>query len=94
MIDKETIRRADALREMELREDQFGRRRFFSIQYYKKNGEVVYVPMAYCCGLRCNMKENRVRGVQPCDRAGNKIGHVIALSIDNIREFNHKKVVL
>lgn len=89
-----TIRRADCLREMETREDAYGHRVLYSIQFYSKKGEVVYFVHAFTCGLRVNMKQNRLRGVQPCDSAGNKVGHVVAVSIDNIRMFNGKRVVL
>ncbi len=89
-----TIRRADALREMEIREDQYGKRVLFSIEFYTKDGEVVYFSHAHSCGLRQNMKKNRLRGVQLCDSAGNKIGNPVAVSIDNIRMFNNMKVVL
>lgn len=89
-----TIRRVDALRQMEVREDQYGHRVLFSIQFYNKEGEVVTMSHAYTCGLRADMKSNRLRGVQQCDASGNKIGHVVPVSIDNIRMFNGLKVVL
>lgn len=90
----ETIRRADTLREMEIREDQYGKRVLFSIEFYTKSGEVVYFSHAFTCGLRQDMKKNRLRGVQQCDSAGNKIGSPTAVSIDNLRMFNGKKVLL
>ena len=90
----EEIRRADALREMEIREDQYGKRVLFSIEFYTKSGEVVYFSHAFTCGLRQDMKKNRLRGVQQCDSAGNKIGSPTAVSIDNLRMFNGKKVLL
>lgn len=89
-----TIRRVDVLRQMEERENQYGRRVLFSIQFYNKQGEVVTMSHAYTCGLRSDMKSNRLRGLQQCDGAGNKIGHVVPVSIDNIRMFNGYKVVL
>lgn len=89
-----TIRRVDAVREMEMREDQYGKRVLYSIQFWNKQGEVVFFRHAYTCGLRANMKSNRLRGVQPCDAAGNKTGHVHPVSIDNIRMFNQMRVVL
>ncbi|MBQ3301789.1 MAG: hypothetical protein IJH04_06575 [Eggerthellaceae bacterium] len=89
-----TIRRADALREMELREDQYGKRRLYSLQFWKKNGEVVYYARCYTCGLPFNLKSNRMRGIQQCDDHGNKIGHVVPVSIDNLRMYNGQKVVL
>ena len=89
-----TIRRVDALRQMELREDQYAHRVLYSLQFYTKQGEVVSMSHAYTCGLRADMKKSRLRGVQQCDSAGNPIGHVVAVSIDNIRMFNNQKVVL
>lgn len=89
-----TIRRVDVLRQMEEREDAYGHRVLYSIQFYNKSGEVVFFGHAYTCGLRANMKSNRLRGLQPCDKAGNKVGHVVPLGIDNIRMFNGMKVVL
>lgn len=88
------IRRVDAVRQMEVREDQYGRRVLYSIQFWNKRGEVVTMSHAYTCGLRADMKSNRLRGVQQCDAAGNKIGHVVPVSIDNIRMFNGQRVVL
>lgn len=90
----QTIKRVDALREMEIREDQYGKRVLFSVEFYTKEGEVVYLSHAYSCGLRGDMKKNRLRGIQQCDSAGNKIGHVYTVSIDNLRMFNGKKVTL
>lgn len=89
-----TIKRTDVLNEMEIREDQYGKRVLFSLEFYTKDGEVVYLSHAYSCGLKAEMKKNRIRGVQQCDSAGNKIGHVYVVSIDNIRMFNGQKVVL
>lgn len=92
--DLKNIRRVDCLREMETREDAYGHRVLYSIQFYNKQGEVVFFRHAYTCGLRANMRSSRLRGVQPCDAAGNKTGHVYPVSIDNIRMFNNQKVVL
>ena len=89
-----TIRRVDAVKQMEIREDQYGHRILFSIQFYNKSGEVVTMSHAYTCGLRVSLKDNRLRGLQQTDAAGNKIGHVVPVSIDNIRLFNGLKVVL
>lgn len=92
--DYKTIRRVDALKEMEVREDRYGKRVLYSIQFYNSLGEVVTMSYAYTTGLRADLKSNRLRGVQQCDASGNKIGHVVPVSIDNIRMFNNQKVVL
>ena len=88
------IRRADALREMETREKSSGRAAHFSVQFYLKNGELVSFGRAVVRGLKANMKQNRLRGIQPVDSNGNPIGHIHAVSIDNLREFNGKQVVI
>ncbi len=88
------IRRADALRAMEVREDKYGKRVLYSLGFYTKKGELVYFSHAYTCGLSSNMKKNRLRGVQQCDQLGNKLGHVTAVSIDCLHSFNGMKVVL
>ena len=88
------IRRADALREMETREKSTGRAGHFSVQFYLKNGEMVSLPRAVVRGLRADMKSNRLRGIQPVDSKGEPIGHIYPVSIDNLREFNGKQVVI
>ena len=45
-------------------------------------------------GLKADMKRNRLRGIQPVDSEGNPIGHIHAVSIDNLREFNGMQVVI
>ena len=86
------IKRVDVLKEMEIREAANGKPLYFSIQFYKKNGELVFLNRAKITGLRMNMQTNRTRGVQQCDQDGNPIGHIYPVSIDNIREFNSVKV--
>ena len=89
-----TIKRADALREMEVRETSKGKPNYFSIQFYKKNGELVSIPRAQVTGLRVNMTANRLRGIRPIDADGQTIGHIYPVSIDNIRTFNDLQVVI
>ena len=88
------IRRADALREMETREKSTGKACHFSVQFYLKNGEMVSLPRAVVRGLRADMKSNRLREIQPVDSKGEPIGHIYPVSIDNLREFNGKQVVI
>ena len=88
------IRRADALRQMETRENTEGKARYFAIQFYKKNGELVSLPRAKITGLRANMKANRMRGIQAVDQQGNPFGHIYSVSIDNLRKFNDLQIVI
>jgi hypothetical protein len=87
-----TMQRADVLVEMETRETADGRSRYYSIQFYKKNGELVTLTRARSCGLRMNMTDNRTRGVQQVDDHGNAVGHIYPVCIDNIRMFNNMRV--
>ena len=89
---EQSIRRTDVLSEMEIRETATGKPRYFAIQFYKKNGELVTLPRARSCGLRMNMSDNRTRGVQQVDDHGNAIGHIYPVCIDNIRTFNNLRV--
>lgn len=88
----ETITRAEALHEMEVKETSKQKRKVFSISFYKNNGEIVFLPRAITSGLRMNMKENRKRGVIAVDKEGKRFGHVYPVCIDNIREFNGKRI--
>jgi hypothetical protein len=90
----QAIRRNIALRELDIKETPSGKQVIFSIRFIKKNGESVFLPRAVACGLACNLKENRLRGVVAVDAKGNKIGHVYPVSIDLITEWNNKTIVL
>jgi hypothetical protein len=89
-----TIKRADALRQMETRETSQGKPNYFSIQFYKKDGELVSINRAKVTGLKADMTANRLRGIQAVDADGKPIGHIYPVSIDNIRMFNDQQVVI
>lgn len=88
------IRRVIALKEYDVKETPAGRQAVFSIKFVTKNGELVFLPRAVACGLRFNATLNRMRGVQPVDAQCKAAGHVYPVSIDNITEWNGKKVIL
>jgi hypothetical protein len=88
------IKRAQALRQMEIKETPAGKMQTFSILFEKKNGELVFLHKAVAAGLRFNMKENRFRGVVPVDENGDATAHVYPVHIDNIHEFNKNQVKL
>jgi hypothetical protein len=94
MSEIETIKRRDVLIEMEIGETRSNKINTFSIQFYKKDGELVSLIRAKSAGLRANMTFHRLRGVQAIDAKGNAIGHIYPVCIDNIRIFNGKKVNL
>ena len=92
MAEITTIRRNLVLKEFEIKETPDGRQVTFSIKFVKKNGELVFLPRAVACGLKMNMKDNRMRGAIPVDPENNSIGHVTPFHIDSIVQWNGKKV--
>lgn len=89
-----SIRRLIVLKEYDEKETPAGRQVVFSVKFVTKSGELVFLPMAVACGLRFNATVNRMRGVQPVDALGKNTGHVYPVLIDNIVEWNGKKVIL
>jgi predicted metal-dependent enzyme (double-stranded beta helix superfamily) len=88
----ETITRAEVLQELEIKETATQKLKVFAISFYKKDGELVFLPRAASCGLAMNMHKHRMRGIIAIDTEGNRYGHVYPVCIDNIREFNAKQV--
>ena len=50
----ETIRRNLALADMDIRRDERGNRRVFSIKFVSKEGKVYFIPQAYACDCKGN----------------------------------------
>ncbi len=90
----DTIRRNLALREYDIKEDRTGGTVTFSLKFVKKNGELVFIPLATAAGLPFNATKNRMRGVRPVDSMLNQTGHIHAVDIDAIVEWNGKRVVI
>lgn len=88
------IRRADFLREYDIKETKTGKQVTFSIKFVSKSGELIFLPRAIACGLKYNLSSNRHRGVMPVDSEGEKIGHVYPVLIDNVIEWNNNRVIL
>lgn len=89
-----TIKRSTVLKHFDIKETSRSYPKTFSIKFIKKNGELVYLQKAIACGLRANMKGNRLRAAQLIDDKGNKYGHIYPICIDNIVEFNRMRVFL
>lgn len=92
--EKVTIRRNLALREYDIKETPKGDPSTFSIKFIKKNGDLVFIPIAVASGLPFHVANNRMRGVKPVDAKLNQSGHIHAVDIDSIVEWNGKKVIL
>ncbi len=88
------IRRADMLREYDIKSDPQGRQVTFSIRFIKINGESVFLPRAVATGLNWNVAKSRMRGVRPVSSKLDPIGHIYPVRIDNIIEWNNKRVIL
>ena len=88
------IRRVDALREYDIKETPNGKRVSFSIKFITKTGHLVFVPRAIACGLPWNVAANRQRGVMPVDVRMEQTSHIYPVGIDNIIEWNGKRVIL
>ena len=88
------IKRKVALADMDIRFDENGKKRIFSIKFVSKAGKLYFVPQAYESGAgRMNMNKCRMRGIQPCDCKGNAEGHVYPVVIDLILEYNGMKII-
>jgi hypothetical protein len=88
------IRRADVLREYDIKSDTKGKQIAFSIRFIKINGESVFLPRAVATGLNLNVSESRMRGMRPVNSELDPIGHIYPVRIDNITEWNGKRVIL
>lgn len=89
------IRRNLMLADMDIRTNKDGTRRIFSIKFITGEGKMYFIPQAYVCGAgKMNMKQYRLRGIQPCDCKGNPEGHLYPVNIDRILEYNKMKVIL
>lgn len=86
------IRRNQVLKLMDAAEDPLNRKITFSLRFVKKDGELVYMPKAQTCGLKLNMKDNRMCGIIPVDDKGDPAGHPTPVHIDSFVEFNGLRV--
>lgn len=94
-MDDGVIRRRLVLQEMDVKViPGTDRQAQFSIQFDQKDGTRVYFPRAVSCGLKMDMKANRVRGVLPVDMFGERMGHPVPVGIDRIVRFNGREVWL
>lgn len=87
------MRRADVLREYDIKSDPHGKQIAFSIRFMKINGESVFLPRAVATGLNWNVSESRMRGIRPVNSELDPIGHIYPVCIDNITEWNGKRVI-
>ena len=91
---KEPITRKQMLKMLDIRRTPEGRPIVYSAKFVEASGKLRFFPQCIVCGAgRMNMKQQRVRGLQPCDCKGQPEGHVYPVRIDNILEFNGHKVV-
>jgi len=94
MVEIHSIRRNLALKECEIKVTPDGQQVKFSIKFVTKGGEIIFIPCVIAAGLRFDMKYYCMRGVLPIDSENNASGHVTPVHIDEIIEWNGKKVRL
>ncbi len=82
------------LREYDIKSDPKGKQIPFAIRFIKINGESVFLPRAIATGLNWNVSESRMRGIRPVNSELDPIGHIYPIRIDNIIEWNGKRVIL
>ena len=88
------MKRHEVLKEINYKEDGRGKPVVFSIKFRTKKGELIFIPKGIACGIKGDMKANRLRGVQPVGDGGEYAGHPTPVSIDRIVEYNGKKVYM
>lgn len=89
-----TIHLSEVLNELDIKIDAFNRPVYFSVAFIIADGRYVYLNKAYSVGSKANMKKNSIKGFQPVDGNGEKIGHIYQPLIWTIVEFNGKPVSL
>lgn len=82
------------LKDLDIRTDESGAQRVFSVAFIKQDGQKVFFPRAIATGLRMNMKENRVRGILPVDDKLEATDHVYPVGIDRFIEYNGMEITL
>lgn len=89
-----TIHITEVFNELDIKVDEFGRPKYFSIGFCIADGRYVYLNKAYSVGSRANMIKNSIKAFQPVDSNGKKIGHIYQPVIWTIMHFNGKPVSL
>ena len=87
------IKRALMLDMMDIRFKPDGKPMIYSCKFVDLQGKLRFFPQCTVRGCgKMNMKEKRMRGLQPCDCVGHEIDHVYPVKIDNIVEWQGKSV--
>lgn len=93
-MSKKVITRRNMLHMMDVRFKPNGIPMVYSAKFVQVDGKLRYFPQCTVSGAgKFNSSENRMRGLTPCDCAGNPEDHTHAVRIDNIIEFNGHRVV-
>lgn len=91
----EPISRRRMLNMMDIRTTPSGKPMVYSIKFVQKDGKLRFLPQCIITGVNnMNMKQNRVRGVQPCDCSGvvDPGSHPIPVRVFNVIEFNNHPI--
>lgn len=89
------ISRRQMLDMMDIRYSPSGKPVVYSAKFVQLDGKFRFFPQCLVCGVgNQNLKQNRVRGLQPCDCDGNPDPgtHPVPVRINNIVEFNRHPI--
>lgn len=82
------------LRAMDVRTKPDGKPFIHAVKFVQLDGKLRFFPQCTIGGAgKMSNGENRMRGLTPCDCVGHPIDHTYAVRIDNIIEFNRKRIV-
>lgn len=76
---------------MDIRTAPNGKPYVYSIKFVQVDGKLRFLPQCIITGVgKMDMKQNRVRGVQPCDCSGtvDPGSHPIPVRVFNVIQFN------
>ncbi len=89
-----TITQREMLQLLDVRYHPNGKPMIYSVKFVQLDGKLRFFPQAIVCGAgKMHNKAYRMRGFQPCDCKGFPEDHVYPVRINNILEFNGRRVI-
>lgn len=90
----DTITQREMLQLLDVRYHPNGKPMIYSVKFVQLDGKLRFFPQAVVCGAgKMHNKAYRMRGFQPCDCKGFPEDHVYPVHINNILEFNGRRVI-
>lgn len=90
----DTITQREMLQLLDVRYHPNGKPMIYSVKFVQLDGKLRFFPQAIVCGAgKMHNKAYRMRGFQLCDCKGFPEDHVYPVRINNILEFNGRRVI-